>query len=143
MKIYYVSIILLILIAGCTASGPSFSPVSAHEPNKAIVYVYRPFDVVGSGLAPKVYIDGVKYDPLKNKGYLVYFVEPGKRMLELRDAMWDEPMTIYPEFAPEKEYYFRLSFGSNFGGIKIGFGEIPKEYALQEIKYTKRAIQQK
>lgn len=129
---------LSVLVGGCTAGGPAFSPTEVVNADKALIYIYRPFNVIGCGLAPCVYIDEVKYAPLKNKGYLVCFIEPGKRMIELREPMWSKPLTVYPDLESGKEYYIRLAFYSEVGGIKIEFGSIPKEYAIREIIYTQK-----
>ena len=125
----------LVFIAGCTANGPVFSPIKTAEENKAVVYIYRPFSVAGCALTPHVYIDEVKHGPLKNNGYLVYFVEPGKRMFELRDAMWDEPLTIYPDIEAGKQYYIRCTLAP----YRIELGVIHEEYAIREIRNTKKS----
>jgi hypothetical protein len=125
----------VIYISGCTASGPAFTPGKIVDANKAVVYLYRPFSVAGCALTPHVYIDEVKHGPLKNNGYLVYLVEPGKRMVELRDAMWDGPLTIYPDTEAGKQYYIRCTLAP----YKIALGVIPEEYAIREIINTKKA----
>ncbi len=126
-------------LTGCTASGPPFSPAATLDANKAVVYIYRPFDIIGSARSPHVYIDEVKYGSLKNNGYLVYFVEPGKRIIRLSYGAWDKPMRIYPDLEAGKEYYFRLTYKSEIGSIVTQFGMIPEEHAKQEIAPTKRA----
>jgi hypothetical protein len=128
-----------VFMTGCTANGPAFSPVENPDANKAVVYIYRPFNIVGAGETPDVYIDEVKYGPLKNNGYLVYFVEPGKRMIANKDPHVPEPMAIYPDLEAGKEYYIRRAYVSNIGSIGIQIAVIPKEYAIQEIKLTKKA----
>ncbi len=128
-----------VFMTGCATNGQAFSPVENPDVNKAVVYIYRPFNVVACCLNPHVYIDEVKYGPLKNNAYLVYFVKPGKCMIELRDAMFDENMTIYPDLAAGNEYYIRWSIETQLTSHVYKFEVVPKEYAIEEIKLTKKA----
>jgi len=129
-------------IAGCTAGGPAFSPVENPDINKALVYIYRPFNIVGFGVAPCVYIDEVKQGELKNNGYLVYPVDPGTRIIETKDGLSD-PLTLYLDIVAGEEYYVRWSIDTdtNWGAVThtYSLALIPKEYAAQEIKCTKKA----
>ena len=129
---------LFIFIAGCSANGPAFSPTANPDTNKAVVYVYRLSNFVGCGMVPGIYIDEVKHGSLKNNGYLVYFVEPGKRMIVVRN-MGEDLLTIYPDFIAGEEYYIRLNFSLELNVIKMELGLIPKEYAIREIIYTKKS----
>jgi hypothetical protein len=137
--ILLIPVVSIVFIAGCTAGGPVFSPVKTIDANKAVVYIYRPFSVCGSVQTPTVYIDEVKYGPIKNKGYLVYFVEPGKRMVEVRDWVWDKPLTIYPDLEAGRECYIRFFYEYNWGTIKMTLAVIPPEYAQREIASTRKA----
>jgi hypothetical protein len=125
----------VICISGCTASGPAFTQEKIVDANKAVVYFYRPFSVAGCAVTPHVYIDEVKHGPLKNNGYLVYFVEPGKRMVELRDAMLGGPLTIYPDIEAGKQHYIRCALAP----YRIELAVIPEEYAIREIINTRKA----
>ncbi len=132
-------IFLLIFITGCTAGGPAFSPVKTINENKAVVYIYRPFNICGSGETPTIYIDEVKYGKIKNNGYLVYFVEPGKRMVEARDWIWERPLTLYPDLEAGKECYIRFYYTYNWGTIETALAVIPPKDALAEIVKTRKA----
>ena len=131
-------IVSFIFLTGCMASGPIFSPVEKADSGKAVVYIYRPFTIFHCMWAPDIYIDEVKHGPLKNNGYLVYFIEPGKRIIEIRGTMFSETttfLTLYPDLDAGKDYYFRLSIGSS----KYVFAQIKKEYAISEITGTKKS----
>jgi hypothetical protein len=138
-KVALILICSFAFIAGCTANGPVFSRVEITDDNKAVVYLYRPFSVVGCGQTPWIYIDDIKQGQMKNNGYIVYFVEPGKRMIEVRDQMWDKSLTLYPDLEGGKEYYIRFFYESKIGSIETSLAVIPPEYALQEINRTKKA----
>ena len=133
---------LVFLITGCTASGPAFSPIGNPDINKSLVYIYRPYSVICCGVAPYVYIDDVKHEQLKNNGYLVYTVDPGKRIIETNCKLSD-PLTLYLDVVAGNEYYVRWSVEAktNFGTIihTFKFGLIPEEYAIQEIRQTKKS----
>ncbi len=137
--------ILLSLVfagTGCTASGPIFSPAENPGSNKSLVYVYRPFNIVACGVAPYVYIDGVKHDSLKNNGYLVYAVEPGTRIIETNRGL-SESLTVYLDVVAGNEYHIRWSVDTNTTGVCVihtyTLGLIPKEYAIREIEQTKNS----
>jgi hypothetical protein len=136
IKVFLAS--LFVFIIGCSANGPAFSPIATPDTNKAIVYIYRLSNFVGCGMVPDVYIDEVKYGPLKNNGYLVYSVEPSKKMIEVRHWGGDV-LTIYPDLIAGQEYYIRLNFSLELNVIKMELGLIPKEYAIREIIYTKKS----
>jgi hypothetical protein len=134
-----VLIVPLFFIAGCfSATGPAFSSVETTDANKALVYIYRPFNIIQIGVMPYIYIDEVKYGQLKSGGYLYYFVDPGKRMIEFRSSP-DRTMTIYPDFIAGEEYYFRFSADAQYMDITLKVELTPKEYAIREIAQTKKS----
>lgn len=137
-----VSVVLsaALLLTGCAANGPVFTPEENVNPSKSLVYIYRPGNVVACGWTPRIYIDEVEKGRLKNDGYLVCAIDPGKRMIE---STWGGNMlTQYLDAVAGEEYYFRwfADFGEGYGtSITISFGLIPEEYALREIQHTKRS----
>ncbi len=140
----YIFLSLVLFIIGCTAGGPAFSSVENPDTDKSLIYLYRPFNIVGCGMAPYVYIDEVKHDSLKNNGYLVYAVEPGMRIIETNCSLSD-PLTLYLDVVAGNEYYIRwwIETNTNWGSVihKYKLGLIPKEYAINEIKQTKNSQQ--
>lgn len=76
-------IALLLLVAGCirfepSASAPRFHETENARPGFATLYIYRPYNVVGHGVWPVLFINGKKVVGLKDQGYTVIFVKPGK-----------------------------------------------------------------
>jgi hypothetical protein len=77
----YFSVILfcILWLTGCaSASGPKFSSLTEPETNQAVVYVYRPEQFENSGLYPTVHLNNNPTKNLRNGGYLVFKVAPGK-----------------------------------------------------------------
>ena len=138
----FILLSLLFFITGCTASGPAFSPVENSDINKSLVYIYRPYSAIFCGVAPYVYIDDVKHDQLKNNGYLVYTVDPGKRIIETNCNL-STPLTLYLDVVAGNEYYVRWSVDVDTNFVAVmhtnQLGLIPKEYAIHEIRQTKNS----
>lgn len=131
---------VVLLMTGCAANGPAFTPAENLDPSQSLVYIYRPGNIVGCGLAPRIYIDEVEKGKIKNDGYLVYPIGPGKRMIEAR--WWENILTVYLDVVAGEEYYVRWfadSEGVYSSSIIMSFGLIPKEYALNEIRHTKKS----
>jgi hypothetical protein len=73
----FVLVLLVALVAGC-ASGPLFQRSEAPEDNEALLYVYRPMQLLASGYSPDIYVNGEKALTLVNGGYSLFRLKPGK-----------------------------------------------------------------
>jgi hypothetical protein len=131
----------IIFVAGCGASGPPFSPVQNPDISKAMVYIYFPFSLFDWPVEPSIYIDGVEYGKLRSNGYLVYTIDPGTRIIEAKSAKVS--LAVYPEFVAGNEYYIRWLMQESYTVATIrteySLKLVPKEYAIQEIVYTKKS----
>jgi hypothetical protein len=128
----------VLMFSGCIASGPAFRPSDELKTDsKALVYIYRPGNLIGCGIAPTVYVDEIKLGNIKNDGYLVCSVDPGKRVVEL--VNWGDPSTIYIDTVAGNEYYVRYFVDSDVSHIFFQLALIPKEFALREIQHTKKS----
>lgn len=141
------AVILLTLLSisafsGCSASGPAFARREHPDPNQALVYIYRPANLIGAASVTTISIDAEDRGQLKEKGYLVFDLKPGKRMIEAR--YWGTPpLTLYLDAAAGEEYFLRwfVDIGEGYGiSHTLSFGQIPSEYALREIQYTKLSV---
>ncbi|MFA0791126.1 hypothetical protein ACCI51_11270 [Microbulbifer echini] len=52
-------LILVVIVSGCAASGPVFSPLPASE-TRATVYIYRPKTVVNCCVSPELFVNEKK-----------------------------------------------------------------------------------
>jgi hypothetical protein len=66
-----------LLLAGCSASGPAFTPAAAPEPTSALVYIYRPNRIMVRPTSPGILIDGEERILMKNNGYSFFYLPPG------------------------------------------------------------------
>lgn len=139
MKIMLITLLsAVLLMTGCAASGPVFTPAEKLDPNQSFVYIYRPDSLIGCGVTPHIYIDEVKKGPLKNNGYLVCSAEPGKRMIEAT-SLGVKPLVIYLDIVAGSEYFVRWWFDSDGMTYSYHMGLIPSEYALREIRGAKKS----
>jgi hypothetical protein len=63
---YLFMLFSLLLMLGCSASGPKFTKLDVVKQDNALIYVYRPSAFVNGGMAPYVYINYIKKLKLKN-----------------------------------------------------------------------------
>ena len=85
-------------MTGCGVRGPVFSPTTMVPPGKGLVYIYRPKNFVGSGVAYFVVADGARIVKLKNGGYFPYVVDPGTRVFSAKtEAMTQAAIEVQPD----------------------------------------------
>lgn len=77
-KAIFLCFAVFLALTGC-ASGPSFRAIPNSEipPDKALVYIFRPAIIRGSGLVPTVDATGVEGLRLRAGGYYPMFVPAG------------------------------------------------------------------
>jgi len=106
--------VMVLLCIGCAASGPRFEAVTEIPREKALVYIYRPYTVLGSGVRYHVAAQGSDIVYLEPGGYFPYFAEPGEV------EFWAETEareSITTDLEPGETYYLKGSVGI---GVMIG-----------------------
>ncbi len=74
---YSITFILVLLLFGCSASGPIYKQAELLSSDRATVYVYRPWRFLdGAGWA-NILVNDVKEFSLRNDGYGILSLEPG------------------------------------------------------------------
>jgi hypothetical protein len=73
----FISFVALLCIAGC-ATGPTFTPVDKVPDGKAMIYVYRMFNVGGVASSHRIYANGELVADFANASYYPFIVSPGK-----------------------------------------------------------------
>jgi hypothetical protein len=73
-----VAIAALLLATGCATLGPPYRPVEEIPEGKGAVYVYRPSQFVGGGVAYTVHAGTTPIAKLHSGSYMVYFADPGE-----------------------------------------------------------------
>jgi hypothetical protein len=99
----------------------------ALQAEEAVVYVYRPFTVVGMAISPRVVINESSAYAVGVGGYFPYFVKSGKVDLS---AIYRGVNSISLEAKAGETYFVKV--GTKFGG-RTSIEEIQSEIATQEI----------
>jgi hypothetical protein len=109
----FAAIVSLLLLTGCSASGPRFhetrfatQPVPA---DKARIIFFRVEEGPVSGPPARLEIDRVGVGGLKNKGFLVVDAVPGER--EVAADIWSDSgrFALKMNLEPQGTYYLRVS----------------------------------
>ena len=76
-KLSIISIFLLILLQGCSATGPLFEPENPPVENQSLLYIYRPNVEMLWMRTAVIYINDEKLVELPNQGYTSVKLSPG------------------------------------------------------------------
>jgi hypothetical protein len=148
-KLYrFFSLLSLLLLAACSATGADFQPVAA-TPGKGVVHVYRTSNFWGYGDAPQVTVDGKAIGTLRNAGFLTAQVEPGTHVIEVRTFMqFLGGRKIKVNVEPGGKYYYKVhsnidhvAFNAN-GPLPVSsfhINPVSQGQALAEIQQTKKS----
>lgn len=68
----------LLAMSGCASQGPQFEAVTAIPSGKALVYIYRTPQFVGSAISFDIHHDDKVITRLTNGGYYPYITDPGE-----------------------------------------------------------------
>lgn len=140
----WVLALLCLLLSACAATGPIFTSIEAPSDSEATVYIYRMHYYANRNSYPHVYLNNQQRDPIKDEGYLVYRVPPGKTAVEIRGNMWNWPMSVplklEPNLEAKKVYYFRLRFEAANRGTRHILERVADAEAMPELR-SKRLSQ--
>ncbi|HEY3304519.1 MAG TPA: hypothetical protein VGL70_13395 [Candidatus Binatia bacterium] len=109
----FTAIIVLFLLAGCSASGARFDESRfATEPvpaDKARLIFFRLEESPVGGPPARLEIDGVRVGGLKNRGFLVVDAVPGER--EVAADIWSDSgrFALKMNLEAQRTYYLRVS----------------------------------
>ena len=130
---------LLLLGAMTSASAQDAKPApppSAPSPGKALVYIYRPYNFVGSAAHDHLFINGIYWAYLKSSEYAWMEVDPGKVVVSGTTAMYTvdivtaaataaheatkkENERIHFDAEAGKTYYLKWSSEPMGAGVKV------------------------
>jgi hypothetical protein len=121
-------------LAGC-ASGPGFRAIPNSEipPNKALVYIFRPVSIRGSGLVPTVDATGLEGLRLRAGGYFPLFVPAGMTWAAITQT---GRFTVEFDAKAGETYYVRggpIAFALGIPYIQVA----TRESALPELQECK------
>lgn len=84
----FLACLFLVLLQGCMALGPRFTPQAPPDADSALLYVYRPAEFTNSAITPELFVDNVKVAELTNGGYVVVTVRRGEHLIRLGLPGW-------------------------------------------------------
>ena len=88
---------IVMMLAGCGATGPKFAPTTDPASDKSLLYVYRPSaSVLGARLAV-IEIDDVRIASMREGGYVEIRLVPGVHRIRQH---WASYMSEEPLFKP-------------------------------------------
>jgi uncharacterized protein DUF2846 len=73
----FISLAVVLCVAGC-ATGPKFTSVNKVPDGKALIYVYRMFNIGGVASSHRIYANGELVADFANASYYPFIVSPGK-----------------------------------------------------------------
>ena len=151
-KKFIFSLAMLVLLIGCSATGPKFTAIEAPEVNKAKVYFYRPWAMLDGAAAPTVQINGVDSFEISNGGFHEIDLNPGNTIITVKEggfmSNWRAgQLQITFDAAANNTYFVRLTAAIEnatfVGGVasisgNYSLGLIEPESAKQELRETKK-----
>lgn len=115
-----------------TLNNPDADDANKNE-EPVTVYIYRPKKIVGSGLDPSVFCDGVELGRMDNGRFIVLKLKPGKHLVHMTDKQKGYELNM----AGGQAYYFRVGIEA---GTWKGQGKITlddNERGAAEVKKLK------
>jgi hypothetical protein len=150
--------VLAFVVAGCAATGPSYTSVKSAIPqlqsDNSRIYFLREGGFVNSGLTARVHLNGIKIVDLNMDGF-AYVDRPAGNMLIMIDASlnFGEARKMFT-VESGKTYYFLVAndssnvlagiIGGSLGAVSEGGGRfvfyrIPESMALEQLKTKKKS----
>jgi len=121
-----------LLLAGCSATGPTFTEAPHPDLGRTSVYVYRLAGGPGTRVPQSVYLDGEKVASIYEEGFTWFYVPDGRHDVAAGFKFMMRPI---PETL--SVYYFRywqVPFTDAKGpGATVDFERVPTDVALKEM----------
>lgn len=120
----------LVLISGCSASGPTFRPIAPIPDGKGVVYIYRTPSFVGGGVYGTVSANKKPMTKIKNGGYFPDVTDPGTVHFEVSTEATNEADVMVDN---GKEKYLKTTVGMGMFVGHLKFSEVSPEIGRKEI----------
>ena len=124
------SLFVVLLVAGCAASGPRFVPVEAVPQEKALVYIYRNNSIVGGAIRYHVSVGDEPIVHLIRGGYYPYLADPGETTFWAKTEAREE-ITEYLQAG--RTYYLRGSVGMGVVAGRPRFTFEPEDVGAAQV----------
>ncbi len=122
---------LLGLSAGCAAATAPKIPFTKVPPNpdKAVIYLYRPAGFVGSALMPKVSC-GSETVALGPGNYHAFIAAPGH--VQCASSYYENSAAVDLDLKPGQDYYVKQTSSMGFFVGHVHLATVAPDYGLQE-----------
>jgi len=151
-KKLFLSIIAVVAVTGCSATGPKFTQLEAPEMNQAKVYFYRPWAMLDGAASPEVQVNGTINFNIRNGGYEILSIKSGETSFVVKEggfmSNWRaSELSINANLEANKVYFVRLTAeltdSAYVGGVSsisgnYTLGLIKKEFAIKELSDIKK-----
>ncbi len=133
-----VFLLIGVFLSGCIPIGQPFAPINKTTNNKAVIYLYRPFNMVGGSRMYTILVDHQEMGKLPNGAYEPFVVAPGAHTVELKeDVMLRKgyEFEVTMQSAANGANYLR--FGSDWAGGKAKLKKVDASIATPELQKCK------
>lgn len=131
------SMLGIVLLSGCAAIGPAYSPAPSPAPDQSLVYIYRSNTMALGGRGADFYLDGVHVVDLRRNGYTWFHAKADRHALSQAWAP-DLARTMagvirYVDWKPGQTYFYRFEVEGDIGVFRWRLTEIPARQAEAEL----------
>ena len=148
------AMVSLLVLSGCSATGPLYDGKVEVREGKAEIVVYRPDTFAHGGKSYYVHLDGQEVATLKNGGYVVLETTPEKHTVEIKASALDlffRTRTAEVLLQGRERKYLRLRpaiagafISPNLAvvPVSLGFTNVQESQALTELQSLRQSIGQ-
>lgn len=134
-----VALLLLVTVfSGCIPTGQPFAPIKEMTNDQAVIYLYRPFNMVGGARMYTIWVDQQEMGKLSNGAYEPFVVVPGTHTVELKeDAMLRKGYEFEVTVQSVANGTSYLRFGSEWAGGKADLKTVDASIATPDLEKCK------
>lgn len=145
MRIFLFTI--LVFLTGCSETGALYV-AKPLDPQKSLVYVYRPDTRAMSARTISIEVDGTKLAEIKNNGYSAFYLEPGHHKMKQSWNYWlgdmqevQQPLEVTFSSLAGDQHFLRFGSSSEYAFpativLMWNIHEVPINTGSQEITTT-------
>ena len=135
----FVFVVGLVFLVGCVPMGQPFSPIRDISTEQAVIYLYRPYNMVGGGKLYTVLVDGQTVGKLVNGAYLPLLVARRTHKVELKqDSVLIRGDQYEVTVTPASSKVLYLRFGSMWAAGQAQLMEVDGATAMPELEKCKK-----
>lgn len=112
LKFILVTVFISIMFLGCSPKTSSIYNVAIKK-NKGTIIVYRPHNSIWKNKRFNIYINGKYEEMLMNRSHHLFYKNPGKYIIELREDIELEPESYKVEVQLNEGKVKYIKFGTN------------------------------